>query len=210
MIISNKHRFIFVAIPKTATHAIRFALRKHLDDKLDWEQVGLFVKKTLPFESLAKLGNGHIKCLEIHPFLGEETWCNYFKFTIVRNPYDRFISYCFFMNREDITFQKHALQRMKKIINDKKVQQNLWFIPQHLFITDHNGELMVDFVGKYENLVNAYQHICTQIGIPSEALPRINRSIHNHYTQYYDDELKQAVFEFYQKDFELLGYENNL
>ncbi|MCK5525337.1 MAG: sulfotransferase family 2 domain-containing protein [Thiomargarita sp.] len=210
MIISNKHQFVFVAIPKTATHAIRFALRQHLDEKTDWEQVGLFVKKSLPFESLAKLGNGHIKCTEIQPFLEQNTWNNYFKFTIVRNPYDRFISYCFFMNREDITFKKYALERMKKIIVNKKVHQNLWFIPQYHFITDNNGELMVDFVGKYENLVNAHQHICTKIGIPSEQLPRINRSIHNNYAEYYDDELRQAVFEFYQPDFDLLGYGNEI
>jgi len=210
MIISNKHKFIFVAIPKTATHAIRFALRKHLDEKTDWEQVGLFVKKTLPVESLAKLGNGHIKCTEIQPFLGTKIWNNYFKFTIVRNPYDRFISYCFFMNQNDITFKKHALERMKIIIKNKKVHQNLWFIPQHQFITDNNGELMVDFVGKYESLVNAYQQVCTKIGIPSGRLFKVNSSIHNDYTEYYDDELSQAVFEFYHQDFELFGYKNEL
>jgi len=211
MIISNKHQFVFVAIPKTATHAIRFALRKHLDEKMDWEQATLFVNnKKLPFESLAKLGTGHITCLEIHPFLGEETWRKYFKFTIVRNPYDRFISFCFFMNREDITFKKNARERMKRILKNKKVHRNLWFIPQHHFITDNNGELMVDFVGKYENLVNAHQHICNKMGIPSEQLPRINRSIHNNYTEYYDDELRQAVFEFYHQDFELLGYEEDI
>ena len=210
MIISNKHKFIFVAIPKTATHAIRFALRKHLDEKTDWEQVGLFVQKSLPFEELAKLGNGHIKCTDIKPFLGQKTWQEYFKFAIVRNPYDRFISYCFFMNREDISFKKNALEQMKKIIINKKVHKNLWFINQHHFISDKNGVLMVDFVGKYERLVEYYQQICTKIGIPSEKLSKINSSIHNNYKEYYDDELRQAVFEFYRQDFELFGYKNGL
>ena len=59
MIISLKHRFIFVAIPKTGTHSIRQALRVHLGDE-DMEQVGLFVQKKLPIPELAQFKHGHL------------------------------------------------------------------------------------------------------------------------------------------------------
>ena len=39
MIISNRHRFIFFAVPKTGTHSVRQALRPFLADD-DMEQVG--------------------------------------------------------------------------------------------------------------------------------------------------------------------------
>ena len=54
MIISFKHKFVFVAVPKTGTHAVRQALRAHLALE-DIEQVGLFVQKKLPIPDLAAL-----------------------------------------------------------------------------------------------------------------------------------------------------------
>ena len=44
MIISHRHQFLFFAVPKTGTHAVREALREHMGDE-DLEQAGLFVKK---------------------------------------------------------------------------------------------------------------------------------------------------------------------
>ena len=55
MIISAKNRFIFAAVPKTGTHAVRQALREHLGPD-DLEQVGLFVTKRFPMPELAKIG----------------------------------------------------------------------------------------------------------------------------------------------------------
>jgi hypothetical protein len=47
MIVSHSHRFIFAAVPKTGTHAVRQALREQLGDD-DIEQVGLFFDKRFP------------------------------------------------------------------------------------------------------------------------------------------------------------------
>ena len=48
MIVSHRHRFIFAAVPKTGTHAVRQALREQMGDE-DLEQVGLFVNKRFPW-----------------------------------------------------------------------------------------------------------------------------------------------------------------
>jgi hypothetical protein len=53
MIISHKHKFIFFAIPRTGTHAIRFALRPFLGEE-DWEQVGLFKNSLIPISVILK------------------------------------------------------------------------------------------------------------------------------------------------------------
>ena len=52
MIISFEHEFVFAAVPKTGTHAVRQALRAHLGPN-DIEQVGLFVQKKFPIPQLA-------------------------------------------------------------------------------------------------------------------------------------------------------------
>ena len=77
MIVSHRHRFIFVAIPKTGTHSVREALREQMGPE-DQEQVRLFVEKRLPYPELARLGHGHISLAEIRPAIGEEAFAGYF------------------------------------------------------------------------------------------------------------------------------------
>jgi hypothetical protein len=91
MIVSHKHRFIFVAVPKTGTHSVRQALREQLGDE-DVEQVGLFVDKRFPWEGLAAIRHGHVSLRQVRPCLGEDAFSGYFKFAFVRNPFDRFVS----------------------------------------------------------------------------------------------------------------------
>ena len=98
MIVSFAHKFIFAAIPKTGTHAVRQALRAHLGPD-DIEQVGLFVQKKFPMPELAALQHGHLSLEQVRPFLAAEQFDGFFKFAFVRNPFDRFISYCAFMTR---------------------------------------------------------------------------------------------------------------
>jgi len=77
MIISFQHQFVFVAIPKTATHSVRVALRPHLGPH-DWEQCHLFEKKAFPIHAIAQIRHGHIRCSDIQPFSLSGMWDNYF------------------------------------------------------------------------------------------------------------------------------------
>ena len=95
MIISHRHKFIFFAVPKTATHTIREALRHHKDED-DWEQQVLYGEQALPIPEIARLKHGHISAEQIRPHLDDAIWNEYFKFAFVRNPFDRFVSTCFF------------------------------------------------------------------------------------------------------------------
>ena len=113
MIVSHKHRFIFFAVPRTATHTLRRALAPHLGAD-DWEQENLFTAKRLPISTLAAKKNGHISAIEIRPHLSDDIWNSYFKFAFVRNPFDRFISACFFLNRNNPAFAPMAIPSMRR------------------------------------------------------------------------------------------------
>ena len=102
MIVSHLHRFIFVAVPKTGTHSVRQALRAHMGPD-DMEQARLFVEKQFPIPELARLGHGHLSFQDVRPHLGEAAFAGYFKFAFVRNPFDRFISYCSFATSREGT-----------------------------------------------------------------------------------------------------------
>ncbi len=207
MIISHKHKYIFVAIPKTGTHAIRFALREFLGEN-DLEQVGLFVQRRFPFKQTAHIKHGHIKCKEIKEVLGSGVWQDYFKFSFVRNPWDRYISYCFFMHRNNREFLSDPYKYLQMTIDDTTHHDRIHFIAQHEFIYDDVGNPMVDYVGRYEDLQNSYKFICKEIGIPYRDLVKVNSSKHLPYRQYYDMVLTNKVGRFYQRDVELLNYTN--
>ena len=209
MIISHKHKFIFIAIPKTATHAIRIAVRPWLD-KQDEEQVHLFVNKELPYEEIAKYQHGHIKCKEIKPLLSEEVWNTYFKFAIVRNPYDRFVSYCAFKYRENPDFAKNPQPYLYQALLNKKNHKQILFIPQTEFLYDDSNISLINYAGRYENLQASYDSVCESVNLPKSLLETVNSSEHKPYKEYYNDELKEMVYNFYEKDFLHFGYPKDL
>ena len=205
MIVSHSHRYIFAAIPKTGTHSVRQALREHLGDD-DIEQVGLFVNKRFPFEALATIGHGHIGLAQVRPFLGEEVFASYFKFAFVRNPFDRFVSYCAFITRESGDFARVPRQVMRHVLFQLRPLQHILFQPQHTVLVDADGQLLTDHVGRVEEMQASYDAICARIGIPTRQLEQVNSTRRGDYRQYYDQELIDGVATLYRRDLELFGY----
>src|SRR5690349_11597339 len=207
MIISHRHRFIFFAIPKTGTHAIRRALREHLGPD-DLEQVGMFEHRTLPFPELAQLRHGHISARQLRPVIGEAIFGGYFKFAFVRNPFDRFVSYCSFVSRNTGDFQRDPRATMKYVISELKPVGHILFRPQHEFLIGDDGRLQVDFIGRQETMQASYDAACARIGMPSASLERVNATESRPaFREYYDDELVGLVGDFYRDDLRLFGYD---
>ncbi len=206
MIISHHHRFIFTAVPKTGTHSVRQALREQLSDD-DVEQVGLFVNKRFPWADLAALRHGHLALRQVRPYLGEAAFSDYFKFAFVRNPFDRFVSYCAFMTRESDVFQKRPQDVMRHFLFGEPPEQHILFQPQATLLVDEDGQtLLTDTVGHVETMQASYEAICARIGIPSRVLDRVNGSQRGDYRQYYDPNLIDGVSARYAQDLDLFGY----
>jgi hypothetical protein len=205
MIISHRHKYIFFAIPKTGTHAVRQALRAGMGEE-DLEQVGLFVDKRFPFPEFAGIRHGHLSAQQIRPVLGDATYDAYTKFGFVRNPFDRFVSYCAFMSRGQAHMQARPLDFMKWIVRDHKPVDHILYQPQHLLLTDAAGRLDIDIVGRNETMQASYDAICARIGIPSAPLERVNASEHRPWRDYYDRELRELVAGVYARDLELFDY----
>jgi hypothetical protein len=205
MIVSHRHQFIFAAIPKTGTHSVRMALREHLADD-DLEQVGLFVDKKLPFAELAQLRHGHIGLAQIQPHLGAADFARYFKFAFVRNPFDRFVSYCAFITRDRGTFQEDPRRVMHRILFEMRPLHHVLFQPQNTLLCREDGQLLTDFIGRVETMQASYDQIASRIGIPTRTLDRINSSQRTDYRTYYDQRLIDGVSELYRRDLELFDY----
>ena len=206
MIVSHRHRFIFAAVPKTGTHSVRQALREQLGDE-DVEQVGLFVDKRFPWEDLAAIRHGHLSLQQVRPYLGEEAFADYFKFAFVRDPFDRFVSYCAFMLRGGEVFQQQPREVMRHFLFVEPPEHHILFQPQASLLVGEDGKtLLTDAIGRVEDMQASYDAICSRIGIASRPLDRVNGSKHNDHRHYYDQALIDGVAARYAQDLELFGY----
>ena len=205
MIISKAHKFIFVAIPKTGTHSVRRALREHLGPD-DQEQVRLYVEKALPIQELAALGHGHISLRQLRPHMDAGEFDSFFKFAFVRNPFDRFVSFCAFIARENGNFERDPRAVMRRRLFPAP-SPHLLMMPQHLFVTDDGGNLLSDYIGRVETMQASYDEVCSRIGIDSVPLEQANSSKRGHYRDYYDQQLIDRVASVYARDLSLFGYD---
>lgn len=167
----------------------------------------LFGESYIPISEIASIKHGHISYRQLEHHLSKEILENYFKFAFVRNPFDRFVSTCSFLNRRNRDFEGRETAFMEQAIRAEPFRQRVLVWPQSDLLTNSESKVMMDFVGHYESLQQSYNEICEHIGIPKSELPRENKSMHKKWLDYYDDELKESVAEFYRSDFRLFGYD---
>lgn len=142
---------------------------------------------------------------------GMKVWDEYFKFAFVRNPWDRFASLYLYMVSKPEQFKdktrgmtfKQYISTLLKNPNDGDDVLNSW---QHAWIYDKKG-LMVNFLGKFENLQEDFAKVCEIIGAKGVVLGHHNKTDHKHYSHYYDDELIDIVRKGAAVDIKLFGYE---
>jgi len=136
----------------------------------------------------------------------EELFIRYFKFAFVRNPWERLVSeYEFLLKRPQ--HGRHA--RVKKMSDFSEFIQMQ--IPrrdayQSNMLCDNDGKLLMDFVGKLENLDNDWRTASERIGIPYQELPRKNVTQHKRYQDYFNTETTQLVAKHWARDIELFEY----
>jgi hypothetical protein len=79
--------------------------------------------------------------------------------------------------------------------------------PQSDLLTNLNGDIDLDYIGRYEELQLSLDTIFENLGLPSITLKVRNSSDHIHYREYYDSHLQDLVERFYAVDLDLFNYE---
>jgi len=124
---------------------------------------------------------------------------NLYKFTCVRNPWDRMVSYYFTPTQNTVAWDR---KKFRKIISEA------------LSVADYlrldKGEeapfANVNYIMRFETLADDFRTVCAALDISPVALPRYNRSKREHYSKYYDDKLCELVRERFAAEIERFGY----
>jgi len=226
VIISHKHRFIFLKNVKTASTSIEISLSRYCgkndvitpistEDEKEREKLNVFPRnymkssQDLPDENpdpgpddKKKYWN-HVPAIYVKEQLGENIWNSYFKFCFERNPWDKVVSLYFFetnrKNKKNISFNEYLMSPQSK----KFVCYNF---PRYT----KNNLILVDFIGQYESLQNDLKNVCKKIGIDFDGwLPHSKgdyRTEKNHYSEYYNERTMQLIADYFKKEIEFFRY----
>ena len=97
---------------------------------------------------------------------------------------------------------------VKAISEIPDIDSDVHFRSQIDFITYKNGEIITDFIGRFENLNQDFNYVCKKLKINDVHLEHLNKSIRKkNYRRYYNDELANLVYKRYKKDIRLFNYE---
>jgi hypothetical protein len=206
MIFSSSKKFIFFAVPKTGTHAVREVLRPLLTEG-DWEQQMLTGHTLSPVPELANIGHGHISYQQLRRAVGQELITNLFSFAIVRHPIERFMSVCAFLARTDPSYADDPVGWAKRAFGFERFRQRVLVRPQSELLIDDSGELALSFIGRYEQLEQDLKEICEELGAPVPNLKRRNVTPNEKPDIYRDRDFVSELEAFYSADFRLLGYD---
>lgn len=211
MEISYKHRFIFIHVIKVGGISISEALKPYSYDP-DRLIVHvpilrrLWKRRTETFRKIKRHNYGHITAKELKAALPPRVFDKFYKFTFVRNPWDRLVSLYHYVLQ---TPHHPNIELFKSFGSfDKYVEYHAGENRQLQkdFAVGDSGEMLVDFIGHYETLHKDFATVCRRLGIENR-LPHRNRSVHKDYREYYTPETKALVAELYREDIEFFGYD---
>jgi hypothetical protein len=162
---------------------------------------------------------GHFYLRQYEMLFSREEFDRYFKFTFVRNPWDRTVSAFEFLkqgglNQADREWAERHLARIddfeqfcREWLTPENANDALFFTPQHRFLRLGSGfGPAVDFVGRVENLAEDFTHVAKRLGIDT-SVPHLNRSSRrSDFRSYYSPETRRIVESVYAEDIELFGY----
>ena len=214
MLISHKYKLITIDIPKTGTRSLRESLmtlgiidvcgEPNLGSEFYQHDCAIGVKKQFS--------------------KNDWNWNDYFKFTIVRNPWVRYFSFFkyfksygekYLRKDESINWGEPEINQGKlcvELFKEKDDQTVLKKIilnndSQDSYYCDEIGEIIVDHIASFEDLSNEFVFLCDQVGISAPILKHGNKSAQSQSVhEIYNQQLINLVSQKEKSVIELKGY----
>lgn len=213
MLISHKHKFITIDIPKTGTRSLRESL----------VPLGIIDVVGVPNESAEFYQHDTAERANSQFIKNDWEWKNYYSFTIVRNPWQRYFSFFKYFksyaekyknkdasitwNEPEINQGKMCLEMFEKQ-DEKTIMRNLINNnkPQHEYYTINN-EIVVNHIAEFENINFEFSQFCNNNNIQTIKLMHGNKSKpSDDFNRVMDDELIDKIYELEKPTIEYKNY----
>jgi len=220
---------IFVHIPKTAGRSVEMFFMNKLDldrENDEHRQQLLIMDNADPARGTEKLSHlsaaEYVQCGHV----SQQGFSDFYKFSFVRNPWARLVSEYRYRNYlSHRSFKDFVMNKLPAPGRDDKHRH---IMPQTEMLCDHDGNLLVDFVGKFEQLQQDFNKVCKHLGFGYSRLSHVNssdkksrelrrktrnllyRNGENNlrsYVDFYDVESREFVTNLYRQDIDNFGYD---
>ncbi|ODA68665.1 Sulfotransferase family protein [Methyloligella halotolerans] len=201
--ISHKHHCVFIHIPKTAGRTIKSLfglpeLGRYYKGELEW------IEDPFDHQSITK-------------YTDRDWFDDYYKFSVIRNPWDRAVSAFFYLdkggsNQFDQAFRDEYLAKyggdFDAFAQDiGSLAEHKFFKPQmHWVGRVEEREVLCDHLIRFENLSEEVMALSERLGLPMPEVPHVNPGKHPPYQECYSPAGRDAVAEVYAADIEAFGY----
>ena len=141
----------------------------------------------------------------------------YFCFSFVRNHFDRLYSAYMFLKKGVINHVDRLLYETYLLkfndfedfvlngLDNKLIFKITHFIPQHEFLCDRRGNIMVDFIGRFENLEDDVKSLSIKLK-KDIRLNHYNSNYKKDYKEVYTPRMVSKVKTIYYKDLKIFNY----
>lgn len=229
MIVSHRHRFIFLKTNKTAGTSAEIALSGACggddiltpltddDEALRRELTGRSAANYLApmtdygWSDVVRAARTrrrkrrfyhHMKARELKPYLRESVWNEYFKFCIERNPWDRVISFYYWQYPDEPrpTLGEFLESPRCRLLKERGIE-----------VYTIDGEVVVDRVLRFERLAEGLEEVRVHLGLPEPLLlPRTkasSRKDRRSYREILTDRERDSIAHLFADEIALFGYE---
>lgn len=210
--ISHKYKCIFIHIPKTGGMSINNFFHPNTifyQDVPNYDILfGWCPKRKLHMQ------HATAKQLLETELITQEIWDDYYKFTFVRNPWDRVYSDYLWIQQftnikgkfKDFVNKKGVFET---ILNDNSNSNYLGdhLLPQLDFF-DLKGKLSIDYIGNFENFNSDIKKILGELDMKEEFDVYLNKGLKRKkdYSLFYTNSRKNIIKEKYKNDIEKFNY----
>lgn len=200
MIISHKHKFIFIKTVKTAGTSLEIFLSQQCDPL---DVVTPIVPHVEPH--LARNHEGyynHIPAFQIRHKIDPKIWQSYYKFCVERNPWDKTLSYYHMVNN-----RSGNKIRFTDFLAKKQLPLNYpWYTEP-----SNPNKIIVDYIIRYEHLTHELLKVFQKLGIAFDGSLGVNakseyRTDRRPYQEIYSPEQAKLVGDIFQQEILLHGY----
>lgn len=222
--ISHEYRCIFIHIPKCAGTSIESALGHLTTHKgrhgQDHRSLRMIEQPWIKPKSFSSIDNLADSCRRFkHQYLQQHLNPNnaitltksqyqeYFKFTVVRNPWARAVSCYKNIMRDEVHLKELRIQSdLSFTAFLRKFSGKGMLRPQTYWIKSFDGSIPMDFICRFENLAEDTKTAFSKLGLDDVTLPHKIKGAKDDFREYFDDEANSLILKNFKEEISLFDY----